>query len=389
MDRGRRVVVTGMGAVSAAGAGVAAFWTSCVEGRSALRPIREFDAKALGVDRGGEAGLPSTAPGVDRATAMALLACDEAVSSAGLAASALPRDAGVVMGSCLGGARLVFAWLDRGGEAPGPSGSFAGPALGIAERLRLTGPVSTVSTACASGTGAVALATDCIRRGESDVMLAGGADALSRFVVAGFAQLRALSSGPVRPFDRRRDGLALGEGAAVLVLEEREAARRRGAPILAEVLGAGRSSDANHMTGPSRDGDGVVRAVESALRDANLPAGRIDFVSAHGTGTPFNDRMETIAFRRVLGDHAYRIPVNSIKPIVGHTLGAAGALEAILCVRAIAEGVVPPTIHLEEPDPECDLDYVPNVARRHRVRVALSSSSAFGGNNAAILLGAP
>jgi 3-oxoacyl-[acyl-carrier-protein] synthase II len=383
-----------MGAVSASGAGVAPLWTSCVEGRSSLRPIRGFDAEALGVDRGGEVDLPSVAEdGIDRAAAMAILACDEAIASAGLPASALARGAGVTIGSCLGGALLVFDWLAHGARArpepPALRGSLAAPALAIAERHRLSGPVSTVSTACASGTGAIALATDAIRRGEADVMLAGGADALSRFVVSGFSQLRALSRGPVRPFDRRRDGLALGEGAAILVLEERATARRRGAPILAEVLGSGRSSDANHMTGPSRTGDGVVRAVEAALRDAAIPADTIGYVNAHGTGTPFNDRMETIAFRRALGERALRVPVSSIKPIVGHTLGAAGAIEAVVCVRAMAEGVVPPTIGYDEPDPECDLDYVPNVARRHSFRCALSSSSAFGGNNAAILLGLP
>jgi len=220
-------------------------------------------------------------------------------------------------------------------------------------------------------------------------MLAGGTDALSPFVLSGFGLLRALTTTQVRPFDRRRDGLALGEGAGVLVLEERARAEKRGAVILAEVLGGGSAADANHMTGPSPTGDGVARAMQAALADAGRPADSVDFISAHGTATPFNDRMETLAIKRVFGEHARRVPIDSIKPIVGHTLGAAGALEAILCVKAMQEGTVPPTINYDDPDPECDLDYVPNAARRLRVHCALSTSSAFAGNNAALLLGRP
>jgi 3-oxoacyl-[acyl-carrier-protein] synthase II len=220
-------------------------------------------------------------------------------------------------------------------------------------------------------------------------MLAGGVDALSGFVVSGFGILRALASTEVRPFDRRRDGLALGEGAAIVVLEEAGSARRRGAPILAELLGAGTALDAHHMTGPSPDGDGVVRAVTAALSDAGAVAASVDFISAHGTGTSFNDRMETVAFKRLFAGRAARIPIDSVKPIIGHTLGAAGALEAIVCARVLGEGIVPPTINYREPDPECDLDYVPNEARRVAVRCALSTSSGFAGHNAALLFGAP
>ena len=220
-------------------------------------------------------------------------------------------------------------------------------------------------------------------------MLAGGVDALSRFVVSGFWSLRALAAAEPRPFDRRRDGLALGEGAGIVVLEEREIALARGAPVLAELLGSGSSGDAHHMTAPSPTGDGVVRAIEAALSNAELEPRAVDFVSAHGTGTPFNDRMETIALKRVFSDHAWKLPVNSVKPIVGHTLGAAGALEAILCVQALRDGIVPPTINYRERDPECDLDYVPDRARRHTVTCALSCSAAFAGNNATLLVGRP
>jgi 3-oxoacyl-[acyl-carrier-protein] synthase II len=387
MSDRRRVVVSGMGAVCASGIGAEAFWRACVAGESGLRPIRAFDATRFGADRGGEV-LLLDAPGPERASSFALAASRQALDGAGLEAA--PSGAGLVLGTCLGGATVTFDWLaGRNDGGVRRTGWLTGPTIFLAEHLGLTGPVSTVSSACASGAGAVILAADCVRRGEADVMLAGGTESLSSFVVSGFSELRALSSGPVRPFDRRRDGLALGEGGAILVLEEREHARARGAPILGEVLGAARSADANHMTGPSRTGDGVVRAVAAALRDAGISSDRVDFISAHGTGTPFNDRMETIAFKRIFGERAFRIPVNSVKPVVGHTLGAAGALEVILCIRVMAESVVPPTINYEEPDPECDLDYVPNVARAREVRCALSCSSAFGGNNAAILLGTP
>ncbi len=408
----RRVVaITGIGAVTAAGAGVETFWSACVEGRSALRPA---GAEFAGTGPGGATATPPRVGAVDvdlggtaphpeeRAAALLLRAADEALRSAAFPSGRLPAGAGAAIGTCLGGAIATFAWCDalaarRGPVAPVPpwpaspwpaAGGFAAPARRLAAARGLTGPVTTLSAACVSGTAAVAHAAETIRRGESDLMVAGGVDALSPFVVAGFGLLRALCSGVVRPFDRRRDGLALGEGAGVLVLEPLDAARRRGAPILAIVEGSGNAADAHHMTGPSPTGDGVARALQAALDDAGRDARDVDFISAHGTGTPFNDRMETLAFKRVLGARAPEVPIDSIKPIVGHTLGAAGALEAILCVKAIGEGVVPPTAHLEEPDPECDLDYVPGVARRQVVRRALSTSSAFAGHNAALLLGA-
>jgi len=387
-----------MGAVTAAGRGVERFWRACVEGRSALRPDARFSAGDPRLLPLGLVGDPFPAD-EERASALALDACDEAVRGAGFAAGgAPPRGAGLVLGTCLGGAIATLGWIDdverRGAPAlrdcpfPGPGG-LAAPALRLAARHGLTGPVSTMSTACSSGTGAVAAAADAIRRGESDVMFAGGVDALSAFVVSGFGLLRALASTEVRPFDRRRDGLALGEGAAIVVLEEAGSARRRGAPILAEILGAGTALDAHHMTGPSPDGAGVVRAITAALSEAGAAAESVDFISAHGTGTSFNDRMETVAFKRLFGGRAALIPIDSVKPIIGHTLGAAGALEAILCARVLAEGIVPPTINYREPDPECDLDYVPNEARRVVVRRALSTSSGFGGHNAALFLGAP
>ena len=379
----RRVVVTGMGALTAAGAGVAPFWSACVEGRSALRPATRVDTSDLGGVRVGEVDRAETAGG-RRASDLALCASLEALVGAGLSPGPLPSASGVALGTCLG---ETLGPASDPASACGPArDGLAAPALRLAAAHGLTGPVTTVSAACASGTAAIAAAAACIRRGESDLMLAGGVDALSRFVVSGFWLLRALSSTQVRPFDRRRDGLALGEGAGLLVLEERDRARARQAPILAEVLGAGTAADAYHMTGPSPRGDGVLRAMSAALADARRTPGDVDFVSAHGTGTPFNDRMETLALKRLLGARAPSVPIDSIKPVIGHTLGAAGALEAILCVRVLQEGTIPPTINYGEPDPECDLDYVPGAARRQLVRCALSTSSAFAGHNAALLL---
>lgn len=403
----RRVVVTGLGAMTAAGEGVEAFWSACVEGRSALRPVTRFDASDWGDFPAGEIHAPLP-PEEERTAALALAAAAEALRAAGLDATALPTSSGTVLGTCLGGALASFAWLearqrgagsgamsaaDRDGRAtdaaplPVPGGLGA-PALRLASAHGLSGPVSTLSAACASGTAAIAHAAGCIAGGESDLMLAGGADALSPFVISGFWLLRALSPTLVRPFDRRRDGLALGEGAGIVVIEEMERARRRGAPILAEILGGGAGTDTHHMTRPAPNGDGVLRAMQAALADARRSRDDVEFFSAHGTGTTFNDRMETAAVKRLFGERAKQVPINSIKPIIGHTLGAAGALEAILCVKILREGVLPPTINLEEPDPDCDLDYVPGVARRLPIRCALSTSSAFAGHNAALLLGA-
>ncbi len=395
MSGGRRVVVTGMGAITAAGAGVEAFWRACIEGRSALRPLTGPDFTCFGAPPAGEVAEPLRAE-EDRAAGLAVAAAAEAIDAAGYAAPRLPPTSGIALGTCLGGARAVFSWLDAGRQrgvqarASAPSSAWLGhPALRLASEYGLGGPVVSLSSACSSGAAAIAHASDCLRRGETDLMLAGGVDALSAFVVSGFWILRALTSTCVRPFDRRRDGLALGEGAGFVVLEDRARAEARGAPILAEILGSGSAGDAHHMTGPSPTGDGALRAMSAALRDAGRTPECVEFISAHGTGTPQNDRMEMLAIRRLFGDRAARIPVNSIKPIIGHTLGAAGALDAILCVKVLQDGVLPPTINSDEPDPDCDLADIPRSPRRQRVRCALSTSSAFAGHNVSLLLGLP
>jgi 3-oxoacyl-[acyl-carrier-protein] synthase II len=293
----------------------------------------------------------------------------------------------VVVGTALGGideARRALA-------APGALGALAGaaydgPARNLARWLGARGPVLTVTTACASGATSLGLGADLLRAGQADVVLAGGADVLCRFVQRGFNVLRSLTRDAVRPFDRRRSGLLLGEGAGLVVLESADAAARRGHRPLGHLLGHASTADGAHITAPDPEGRGLELAVRTALAEAGLGPDTLDFVSAHGTGTPANDRVETEVLKRVLGRRAHAVPVNSIKAHLGHTMGAAATLEAIMCLLAGRHGQVPPTLNYGEADPDCDLDCVPNVARAWRPRVSLSTSLGFGGCNAALVL---
>jgi 3-oxoacyl-(acyl-carrier-protein) synthase len=385
----RSAVITGSGVVSPLGGGLAAFWDGLVAGRSAVAPIRRFRADDL--DPAAAAEVADAAADADRAGAFGLRAAAEALAAAALRIDRVDTTRlGVALGTTLGGMEIFEAWAASaaGGVAP-PAllerVPYFAPAVRLADALGACGPVVTAQLACASGTEAVALAADWVRTGRADVVLAGGSDLLCRFVVTGFNCLHATAE-EARPFDRHRRGLVLGEGAAVVVVEEAEHAARRGAPVRARILGAGAAADAVHMTAPDREGGGVVRAVRAALADAGLAPAAVDFVSAHGTGTPFNDAMEACALVRVFGERT--APVNSIKGAIGHTLGAAGAFEAVLCTEVLARGVVPATIGLEEIDPACaGLDLVRHEPRRRDVHVALSTSSGFAGANAALVLG--
>jgi 3-oxoacyl-[acyl-carrier-protein] synthase II len=387
-------VITGCGVVSPLGVGGAAFWNGLLAGRSAIAPIRRFRADdlepavAAEVDDDASGGDPADA---DRAGLFALRAAAEALEDAGLGSGTVdPTRFGVALGTTLGGMQIFEAWDAAAAADLQPPAHlervpYFAAALRVAGAIGACGPVVTPQLACASGTQAVALAADWVRAGCADVVLAGGTDLLCRFVVSGFNCLHATAE-VARPFDRRRRGLVLGEGAALVVVEEGGHARQRGAMARARVLGVGAAGDALHMTAPDREGGGLERAVLAALRDAELGASAVDFVSAHGTGTPFNDAMEARALLRVLGERA--APVNSIKGAIGHTLGAAGAFETVLCTYVIGRGVVPATAGLEEVDPACaGLDLVHGAARRCEVRVALSTSSGFGGANAALVLG--
>jgi len=270
------------------------------------------------------------------------------------------------------------------------------PASMAAIEFGLTGPNFAVTSACASGANAIGEAANMLRHGLADVALCGGAEnGVIEIALAGFSAMKALSTrnddpaSASRPFDRDRDGFVVGEGAAILIIETLEHAQARGAHIYAELLGYGSNDDAFHITAPTEDGAGAAACMQLALRDADLQPQQIGYINAHGTSTPLNDATETRAIKRALGEHAYRVPVSSTKSMTGHLLGAAGALEAALCIKAIETGIIPPTMNLQHRDPECDLDYVPNAARQAQVQVVLSNSFGFGGHNACLILGAP
>jgi 3-oxoacyl-[acyl-carrier-protein] synthase II len=371
-----RIAVTGLGAVSGFGKSAERLWRGLCEGRRALR--MDPDLPSMGpLGRFDE--LPLDTP--ERAAKMALFAAEEALEDAGRP-SAGPRLA-VVVGTTLGG---ISDWLHavrKEGDA-GPRWSYAGPAQSVAAAVGAEGPVQVISVACASGNVALGAGRDLIRSGRADVVLAGGVDALNDFVVAGFGTLKAVDPEPCRPFDRTRRGLNLGEAACFLVLEAEPHARARGARVRAFLDGYGVAADAVHMTGPDREGRGAARAMMAALSDAQIPAEQVGYVSAHGTATVFNDLMEAKALAQVFT--AQIPPVNSIKSALGHTLGAAGALEALLCVRTLETGLCTPTPGLSELDPEIPLDVVRDQPQKLHPRVVLSTSSGFGGTNAALCL---
>jgi 3-oxoacyl-[acyl-carrier-protein] synthase II len=404
----RRVVVTGMGVVSPLGVGIDAFWDGLVHGRSGVRRITRFDPAPYPSQIAGEvpdfdatAHLPRRdIVRTDTFIQYALIAAQAALKDSGVKIDGQNERVGVSIGTGMGGVPLLLSSYDlllREGMAAMSAyalpGSLPNMAAGwVSMRTLARGPLFTPTTACAASTQAVGDAFRAIQRGDADVMLAGGADALIHpLVVAGFASIRALSTRndeparASRPFDKDRDGFVLAEGAGVLILEAFEPARARGARIYAEVLGYGLSADAHHPTASSSDGP--ARAMRLALADARLAPEAVEYVNAHGTSTELNDQHETEAIKAVFGDHARRLAVSSIKSMTGHLVGAAGGVEAIATALALHHGILPPTINYTTPDPACDLDYVPNQARRAPIRVAMSNSFAFGGTNAILVLG--
>jgi 3-oxoacyl-[acyl-carrier-protein] synthase II len=407
----RRVVITGLGVVTPVGVGRGPFWEAILAGRHGFAPVRSFDTSALPVHLGAEVGedfqpedhVRTLDPGsVGRASQLAIAAARLALADAGLGeqpALPLPADrCGVALGTTSGEPLEVERFddlvvgerLDRLGPEfirRYPCHVIAGH---VAAELGFAGPNAMIPTACAAGNYAIAHAHDLLRLGRADLMLAGGADAFSRITYHGFARLGAIAPDLCRPFDRDRRGMIPGEGAAVLVLEPRAAALERGARIYAEVAGYGLSCDAHHMTAAHPEGRGAARAMERALADAGVAPEEVSYVSAHGTGTPTNDRLEVLAFRRVFGAAAPQVPISSIKSMLGHTMGAASAIEAAACALAVHTDRIPPTAHFAAPDPEADgaaeLDFVPNEARDHPVAVAMNNAYAFGGNNASVIL---
>lgn len=402
----RRVVVTGSGIVSPIGIGVDPFWKALLSGTSGVKRITRFDPTGYGCQIAAEVKDFDPLSWIDKkeirkmdtfvqyAIAAGLLAVEDAQ----LKVTDGRRDRfGVLVGTGMGGIPMLVeqytVLMEKGPDRVSPffiPGIIPNMASGrLSMLLGAKGPNSCVSTACATGNHAIGDSFHIIQRGEADIMLAGGTEAvIAPLCIAGFTNCKALSTRndeperASRPFDKERDGFVMGEGAAVLILEALEHARDRGATIYAEVIGYGRSGDAYHITAPAPEGEGAVQSMQGALRDAGLSPEAVDYINAHGTSTPYNDANETLAIKRVLGERAYRIAVSSIKSMVGHTLGAAGAMEAAATVLSLKHGIVPPTINYEHPDPECDLDYVPNKARELPIQVALNNSFGFGGTNA-------
>lgn len=402
-----RVVITGIGMVTPLGNTTETTWRALLNGSSGIRRITKFDASVFSCRIAGELNgfdplafmSPKEAYRTDPFIQYALAAALMAIENSALTIPDSAFRIGVLVGSGRGGVstteKNMAALRTRGPKAVSPfftPMSLVNMASGyVSMRLGAKGPCLDVSTACATGTHALGEAMKIIQRGDADVMIAGGAEAaVTPLMLAGFSQAKALSlrnddpEKASRPFDRQRDGFVLSEGAGVLVLEERGHAEKRGARIYAELAGYGLSSDAYHFTRPGPDGEGSARAMTLALADAGMRPDDIDYLNAHGTSTIQNDKIETLAMKKAFGDHARKLAISSSKSMLGHMLGAAGAVEAAVAAIALSQGIIPPTINLEHPDPECDLDYVPNTPRRQKIKAALSNSLGFGGINAAL-----
>ena len=407
----QRVVITGVGIVSPLGVGTEETWKECVAGTPGVSPITKFDCEGFAVQIAGEVkgfdpldyASKKDIKKMDYHIQYALAASTFALDAAGLNGADRPYSAdrmGVLIGSGIGGLNMMEihhrTLLDKG---PGKVSPFFIPGLIVNEaagwvsiKFGFKGPNSATCTACTTGSHAIGDACQIVGRGDADVMIAGGTEGVvCALAIDGFAAMRALSTRneeperASRPFDADRNGFILGEGAGVLVLEREETARKRGAPIVAEVVGYGMSGDAHHISSPPPDGNGAVRVMSGTLDNAKVNVDQVNYVNAHGTSTPVGDRIETKAIKDVFGDHVAKLAVSSTKSMTGHLLGAAGGVEAGFCALGLRDQIIPPTINYETPDPECDLDYVPNVAREAKHEYALSNSFGFGGTNAALL----
>ncbi len=406
----KRVVVTGLGCVSPVGNNVAETWNALIAGKSGAAPITHFDAsrhktkfaaEVKGFDGAAMFGARE-ARKMDRFAQFATAAALEALAQARLTIDESNRDrVGILIGSGIGGIMTLLEEMEtlreRGPDRISPfliPMMIADSAAGmIAIRIGVRGPNMSLATACATGTNAVGEAAEMIRRGAADAMIAGAAEAaIVSIAMAGMNVMGALSARndapekASRPFDKNRDGFLMGEGGAVMILESLEHAQARGAEILCEFTGYGTSDDAHHISAPAENGAGAALSMQLALQDAGLSVDEVGYINAHGTSTPLNDKSETAAIKTVFGEQAYRIPVSSTKSMTGHLLGASGTLEAVICAQVIRENLLPPTINYETPDPECDLDYVPNQARPAQPKHVMSNSFGFGGHNATLIL---
>ncbi len=406
----KRVVITGLGAVTPLGNDVPTFWQGLIEGRSGVGPVTAFDASDQDVRIAAEVKDfdpvallgRKRAKRTNRFIQMVLVAAHEAVNDAGLKfrQNGNNRNVGVIIGTGIGGVETLLDNLDvLYSRGPRRVSALMIPMMmpnagagEVAIEYGIHGPALSVSSACATGNNAIGEGAERIRHGVADVMICGGAEtAMHPVTLAALSNMRAVSrrndepEKASRPFDAKRDGFVVGEGAGILILESLEHAQKRGARIYAELVGYGVSCDAFHITAPDTEGAGAALSMRLALEDAGLLPEEVEYINAHGTSTPLNDPIETRAIRTVFGDYAYKVPVSSTKSMIGHLMGAAGAVEAVACVKTLETGIVHPTINYEYPDPECDLDYVPNVAREVRPRTVLSNSFGFGGHNATLL----
>jgi 3-oxoacyl-[acyl-carrier-protein] synthase II len=408
----RRVVITGLGTVNPLANDVPTYWRGLLEGRSGIGPITLFDSSAFKVHFAGEvkdfhpdALLGSKeARRMDRFTQFAMVASFEAVKDCGIDfKKENPFRCGAIIGSGIGGLNEFqeqhAIYMQKGPSRIGPfviPKMIANCAAGtVSIHFGLMGPNTAVSTACASAANAIGDAFRAIQYDHADVMVTGGSEAgIAHMGLGGFVSARALSmrnedpQGASRPFDKDRDGFVLSEGAGIIVIEELEHAKKRGAKILAELHGVGCTADAHHITAPHPEGAGAIMAMQLALKDANLNPEEIGYLNAHGTSTELGDTAETLAVKKVFGNHAYKLPISSTKSMIGHTLGASGGVELIACIQSLQHGVLHPTINYQTPDPTCDLDYVPNKPRETRIRYAMSNSFGFGGHNCCLVVGA-
>jgi len=406
----RRVVVTGLGIVSPVGSTVAEAWQNVVEGRSFIGPVTRFDTTAYPTRFGGEVRgfnvedylAAKEARRMDPFVQYGYAASIQAIKDSGFTVTdENAHRFGVAMGAGIGGLDTIQVNHEKLVEAQGPRkvSPFFVPASiinmisgHVSITYGLKGPNLALVTACTTSTHSIGIAARCIQYGDADLMIAGGAEmAINPLGVAGFCQAKALSernddpAAASRPWDRDRDGFVMADGAGALVLEEYEHAKARGARIYAEFVGLGMSGDAHHITAPPEDGEGARLAMSQALKDAGVNPADLHYVNAHATSTPLGDIAETTAIKRALGDSAYKVAISSTKSMTGHLLGAAGGIESVICVKAIEQGIIPPTMNLEEPDPDCDLDYVPNAARQAKVTTVLSNNLGFGGQNASVV----
>src|SRR6476646_288919 len=406
----RRVVVTGLGAVTPIGAAAPSTWRAALAGESGIDFISSFDASEFPVRIAAEVkdfdpsqvASPKDARRLDRNVLLSLGAAQEAVADAELDGAYSPDRIGILFGTAIGGSTSIVEQVDilreRGADRVAPTflpNVLVDTASGqLAISLGFRGPNYAPVSACATGSTAVGEAAEVIKRGDADAVLAGGAEAcITPLILAGFCAMRGLAAEDEypprasRPFDATRAGFVMGEGACVLVLEELEAAERRGATIYAEILGYAMANDAHNLAQPDPESVGVAEMMRRALERAGVEPEQVGYINAHGTSTPLGDAAETRAIKAVFGEHAYKLAVSSTKSVTGHCFGAAGAVEAMMCVLAIRDGVLPPTMNYVHPDPECDLDYVPNEARKVQVDVALSNAMGLGGHNGCVLVG--